>query len=220
MPCLLLDVDGVILRDERLFRHLRHNAARYVAKKLPECEDPIETNKFLYLTHGHTALGLKNAFGIDASDFNEFVYDKSLMTHLSNVIDSKKFRLDAETIHSLTERGWPVTLFSNAPYEWLRPIALAINDRVKIRCPGPDTSVAKFKPDPAFYKEFDSCDEYYYVDDSLMNLKTVSGWPNWRPFHFTERKETHLWCPQVSSLPELSLCLATIQSCNMYIPIR
>jgi hypothetical protein len=212
MPCLLLDVDGVILRDERLFRHLRHNAARYVAKKLPECDDPIETNKFLYLTHGHTAKGLKNAFGIDASDFNDFVYDKSLMTHLSNVIDSKNFRLDASTIHSITERGWPVTL--NAPYQWVQPVALAINDQVKIRCPGPDTSVAHFKPDPAFYKEFDSCDSYYYVDDSLINLSTVRTWPNWRPFHFTDHKKAHLWCPQVSSLPELSLALPSLKRRN------
>ena len=214
MPCLLLDVDGVILRDERLFRHLRHNAARYVAKKLPECDDPIETNKFLYLTHGHTAKGLKNAFGIDASDFNDFVYDKSLMTHLSNVIDSKNFRLDASTIHSITERGWPVTLFSNAPYQWVQPVALSINDQVKIRCPGPDTSVAHFKPDPAFYKEFDSCESYYYVDDSLINLSTVRTWPNWRPFHFTDHKKAHLWCPQVSSLPELSLALPSLKRRN------
>jgi len=199
MPCLLLDVDGVILRDEKLFRHLRHNAARYVAKKIPDCADPIETNNFLYLKHGHTAKGLKNVFGIDASDFNEFVYDKSLMTHLSTVIDSKKFRLDASTIHSITERGWPVTLFSNAPYQWVQPVALAINDQVKVRCPGPYA-----KPDPAFYKEFDSC---YYVDDSLMNLETVSAWPNWRTFYFTERKNSHMWCSQVSSLPELSLAL-------------
>jgi len=211
--CLLLDVDGVLLRNKPLIEHVKHNAVRYVAKKLPDCPDPEETNKVLYLSHGHTARGLRSAFGIDASDFNDFVYDKNLMTHLMDVIGSNEFRLDAETVHSLTERGWPVTLFSNAPYQWVRPVALAINDQVSIRCPGPDTSVANFKPDPSFYKEFDSaCDSYYYVDDSLKNLGAVRAFPNWRPIHFTERKDVRLWCPQVSSLPELALSLGTLSS--------
>jgi FMN phosphatase YigB (HAD superfamily) len=211
--CLLLDVDGVLLRNKPLFEHVKQNAVRYVAKKLPDCPDPEETNRVLYLTHGHTARGLKSAFGIDASDYNSFVYNKSLMTHLMDVIESNEFRLDAETVNSLTERGWPVTLFSNAPYQWVQPVALAINDQVRIRCPGPDTSVANFKPDPAFYKEFDaSCNSYYYVDDSLKNLGAVRALPNWRPIHFTERKDPKLWCPQVSSLPDLALSLWTIKS--------
>ena len=214
MPCLLLDVDGVIIRDRKLFEHVKHNADRYVAKKLPECPDPEETNRVLYLSHGHTARGLKSAFGIDASDFNDFVYDKNLMAHLADVLDSDQFRLDAETIHSLTERGWPVTLFSNAPHQWVQPVARAINDQVKIRCPGPDMTSARFKPDLSFYREFDSCESYYYVDDSLKNLGAIRPWPNWRPIYFTERKEKHLWCQQVSSLAELSLSLASL--CRSY----
>jgi FMN phosphatase YigB (HAD superfamily) len=210
-PCLLLDVDGVLLRDQRLFTHVKHNATSYVKSKLPECQDPEETNRFLYLAYGHTARGLKKSFGIDASDYNEFVYDKSLMAHLADVMDSKEFKNDMATVHSLTERGWPVTLFSNAPLQWVQPIALAINDQVKIRVPGPDASVSHFKPDAAFYKEFDSCDSYYFVDDSLKNLGTIRSWPNWRAIHFTERKERYSWCQQVSSLPELALRLATLK---------
>ena len=211
-PCLLLDVDGVILRDRNLFAHVKHNATLYVKSKLPECEDPSETNKFLYLAHGHTARGLNKTFGIDASDFNDFVYDKSLMAHLADVLETQTFKNDAATIHSLTERGWPVTLFSNAPLQWVQPIALAINDKVKIRVPGPDLTRACFKPDPAFYKEFDSCGSYYFVDDSLKNIGTVRTWPNWRPIHFTERKDRYSWCQQVSSLPELALSLATLST--------
>jgi FMN phosphatase YigB (HAD superfamily) len=211
-PCLLLDVDGVLVRDRLLFAHVKRNAARYVESKLPRCDDPVAVNRALYLAHGHTARGLKKAFGIDASDYNDFVYDESLMAHLADVLDTEQFRLDAATVNSLTERGWPVTLFSNAPYQWVQPVARAINDQVKIRCPGPDTSVANFKPDRAFYKEFDSaCESYYYVDDSLKNLGAVRAMPNWRPIHFTEHKDARLWCPQVSSLPDLSSTLASLR---------
>ena len=209
MPCLLLDVDGVVIRDRLLFAHVKHNATRYVEKKLPDCKDPAAVNRILYLAHGHTARGLKNAFGIDASDYNEFVYDKSLLAHLSEVLEKDEFVRDAEIVHDLTQKGWEVTLFSNAPYEWVRPVSLAINDKIKIRCPGPDITKAHLKPDVNFYKEFDTCKGYYYVDDSLKNLGTVRNWPNWRPILFSEtEKDQRLWCRQVGSIPELALTLA------------
>ena len=111
MPCLLLDVDGVIVRDRLLFAHVKHNATRYVEKKLPDCKDPAAVNRTLYLAHGHTARGLQNSFGIDASDFNDFVYDKSLMAHLHEVLGKEEFVRDAASIHELTQKGWEVTLF-------------------------------------------------------------------------------------------------------------
>ena len=213
MPCLLLDVDGVLVRDRLLSTHVKHNAARYVEKKLPDCKDPAAVNRILYLAHGHTARGLKNAFGIDASDYNEFVYDKSLLAHLSEVLEKDEFVRDAEIVHDLTQKGWEVTLFSNAPYEWVRPVSLAINDKIKIRCPGPDITKAHLKPDVNFYKEFDTCKGYYYVDDSLKNLGTVRNWPNWRPILFSEtEKDQRLWCRQVGSIPELALTLGNLWS--------
>ena len=213
MPCLLLDVDGVVIRDRLLFAHVKHNATRYVEKKLPDCKDPAAVNRILYLAHGHTARGLKNAFGIDASDYNEFVYDKSLLAHLSEVLEKDEFVRDAEIVHDLTQKGWEVTLFSNAPYEWVRPVSLAINDKIKIRCPGPDITKAHLKPDVNFYKEFDTCKGYYYVDDSLKNLGTVRNWPNWRPILFSEtEKDQRLWCRQVGSIPELALTLGNLWS--------
>jgi len=213
MPCLLLDVDGVVVRDSLLFAHVKHNASHYVEKKLPDCKDPAAVNRTLYLAHGHTARGLQNSFGIDSSDFNDFVYDKSLMAHLSEVLEKEEFQRDAEVIHGLTQKGWEVTLFSNAPYKWVHPVGLAINDTIKIRCPGPDLTKAHLKPDPAFYKEFDDCQGYYYVDDSLKNLGTVRTWPNWRPILFTEaERDPRLWCRQVHSIPELSLTLGNLWS--------
>jgi hypothetical protein len=211
-PCLLLDVDGVLVRDRLLFTHVKHNASLYVEKKLPNCKEPAAVNRTLYMAHGHTARGLKNAFGIDASDYNEFVYDKSLMAHLKEVLEKETFMRDAEVINGLTQRGWEVTLFSNAPYEWVHPVSIAINDTIKIRCPGPDLTKSYLKPDVNFYKEFDTCKGYYYVDDSLKNLGTVRNWPNWRPILFTEtEKDPRLWCRQVGSIPELAQILSGLK---------
>jgi hypothetical protein len=210
MPCLLLDVDGVLLRDKLLMTHIKHNATRYVQQKLPHCKNPVETNLLLYLAHGHTAAGIRS-FGIDVSDYNDHVYDKSLMTHLADVLESQQFVRDAEIVHKLSSNGWDVTLFSNAPHKWVEPVALAINDRVSVRCPGPDMNFATMKPDERFYQEFDSCKSYYYVDDSLKNLGAVRKLPNWRPIHFTEEfPDRWQWCPQVSTIPELAFALGNM----------
>ena len=207
-PCLLLDVDGVILRDRLLLSHVKHNATRYVKKKLPGCEDPAATNRVLYMAHGHTATGLRKSFGMDVSDYNDEVYDKSLMMHLADVLEGDQFVRDAELVHGLSAKGWEVTLFSNAPHKWVEPVALAIGDNIKVRCPGPDMNTALMKPSERFYKDFDTCLGYYYVDDSLKNLGAVRKMANWRAIHFTEaEKDRWLWCPQVRSLDELSLTL-------------
>lgn len=204
MPCLLLDVDGVIIRDRLLLAHVKHNATRYVHSKLPNCADPVSVNRSLYLAYGHTARGLSTGFGIDCSDFNEKVYDKSLLSHLADTLETPEFQADAEHISNLIFYGWPVTLFSNAPYEWVAPVARAISDQVRIRCPGSNPAKSYLKPEPGFYKEFDTCTDYYFVDDSLKNLGAVRDMENWYPIHFNEgQHDRNLWCPQISRLQDL-----------------
>ena len=205
MPHLLLDIDGVVVRDRHLFAHIKHRAALYVQSKLVNCSRPEVVNSTLYLAYGHTARGLKEAFRVDASDYNEFVYDKNLMTHLGAVLETDQFKKDAEIINNLTAGGWAVTLFTNAPYQWAHRVGLGINDQMSIHCPGPDASRAVYKPDPLFYESFDDGQKYYFVDDSLKNLGAVRHKSNWRTIFFTEDgKIPRLWCPQVGSIPELS----------------
>ena len=42
---LLLDIDGVIVRDKELEKHIKKNCVSYVKSKLPECKNPDETNR-------------------------------------------------------------------------------------------------------------------------------------------------------------------------------
>ena len=57
MKTLLLDIDGVVIRDKPLLDHVKNNCVAYVKEKLPKCKDPQETNRVLYLANGHTARG-------------------------------------------------------------------------------------------------------------------------------------------------------------------
>ena len=212
---LLLDIDGVIVRDKLLLAHVKDNCVRYVQNKLPDCKDARNVNRVLYLTHVHTAKGLTHSFGIDTSDFNEKVYDKRLLDHLAEVIYADDFQAEAKEIHDFTKKGWDVTLFSNAPEVWSRRVARAVGDDVGLRCPAMD---GPFKPAAEAYEDFSKVQTHVFVDDSLKNLGTARWLPNWHPIHFDEETggtdsilvpNYKPWCPTIGSIWELGLFLDT-----------
>lgn len=208
---LILDIDGVLVRDKALLGHVRDNCVAYVQSKLPESKTAKETNRLLYLSHGHTARGLQQVFGIDTSDFNKKVYDRKLMDHLWSVLSSTEFQEDAKEIHDLTNRGWNVTLFTNAPQIWADATAMAIGDNISYKCPGPDVTKSPLKPEAEAYKQFGTHHLNVYVDDSLKNLGTARWLPNWKSVYYNDGpKDHHLWCPTVSSIWETMLFVNTI----------
>jgi FMN phosphatase YigB (HAD superfamily) len=208
---LLLDIDGVLVRDRLLMEHVKDNCVKYVAAKLPRCKNPRETNRMLYIGYGHTARGLATAFQVDTSDFNEKVYDLPLMNHLAEIIYGNEFQQEAKEIHELTEKDWKVTLFTNSPVEWAVPIGRAISDNLFIDCASHDVSTSLLKPDAARYTQFPKHVQHFYVEDSLKNLGTARWLPNWHSVYFNEGpKEDRLWCPQVGSMWELLLYINSI----------
>jgi hypothetical protein len=205
---LVLDIDGVLVRNPRLMKHVNDNCVSYVRSKLPECKDPNETNRTLYLSHGHTAKGLQARYNVDTRDFNTKVYDKELLDHLAEVLSTKEFQDEAAELHSLTAQGWKLKLFTNAPWIWAKKVALAIGDDVNIRCPG-NPMDSPLKPNPEAYL-FQASEPKILVDDSLKNLGTVRFLDDWRCLHFAEDKDHSVWCPQVSSMRELCLFVRSI----------
>ena len=211
---LLLDIDGVLIRDKLLLEHVKDNCVAYVHSKLPEAKNPRETNRLLYLSHGHTARGLTAAFGIDTSDFNAKVYDKSLMDHLADVIYGEEFQQDAKDIHDLVQNYWKVTLFTNAPIQWAGPVARAIGDDVFVSCVPSDVTKGPIKPEVGAYTQFPKHHSHIYIDDSLKNVGTARWLPNWHPVYFNEGpKEERLWCPQISTIWEACLFVNSVDQC-------
>jgi FMN phosphatase YigB (HAD superfamily) len=209
----LLDVDGVLVRDRLLLEHVKSNCIEYVRAKLPECKDPATTNRYLHLTHGHTARGIQTLFNLDVSDFNEKVYDKRLLEHLADVIYGPEFQNEMTELFDVTSKGcWDVTLFSNAPSEWVKPIALAIGgDTINVSCCGSNAHTSFLKPELAAYSGFSSTQTHLYVDDSLKNLGAVRRLPNWQPVLFNQgEKEPRLWCQQIGNMWELRLLLDSL----------
>lgn len=202
---LLLDIDGVLLRDPLLMQHVKYNVVDYVRAKLPEAKDPARVNSVLYKTYGHTAKGLEKSFRIDASDFDEKVYDKKLLDHLWSVLSSTEFQQDAKILNEIEANGWKLQLFSNSPMAWSVPVMQTL---------GGSTSVIKshqyLKPHLRAYTQFSTKWNYLFVDDSIMNLYTAKLFPNWTPIHYTEGEVRQIDFPSVKSIWELGLMCGTI----------
>lgn len=167
---LVLDIDRVLLRDPLLREHVRHNVVKYVQAKLPHAKDPARVNRILNKYYGHTSAGLETAFHIDTSDFDSQVYNPPLMEHLWEILSSNEFQDDAEIINDLAHQNWDVTLLSDAPLVWSRPVLSAVGDRVKL--------IPKL--DKLAYPQ----KHHLFVDGALPNLRAVRDAPNWTPVHF------------------------------------
>lgn len=201
---LLLDVDGVLIRDKELLDHVRHNCVQYVKKKMPECKSPGRLNRQLYMKHGHTATGLKLEHNIDTSDFEKEVYTAKLKSHLWSVLSSNEFQQDAEVIHEIASKDWKVCLFTNAPIEWSGQVGHAISDLLYIKTP--DSQV--YKPDPGFYTGLPSHNIYLYVDDCIRNLKASERLHNCHPILFSDNTSSPY--PTISSIWELQLYVNSV----------
>lgn len=202
---LLLDIDGVLVRDPLLLQHVKYNVIDYVRTKLPEAKNPARVNSILYKTYGHTARGLKRSFKIDASDFDEKVYDKKLIDHLWSVITTNDFQQDAKIINEIEASGWDVQLFSNSPLEWSIPVLQVIGGGTKNF-----KDHRHLKPSLAAYAKFSTKNRYLFVDDTLINLYAAKIFPNWTPIHYCENKVKPADFPMVGSIWELGLVCETI----------
>lgn len=210
MSRLLLDVDGVIVRDPVLLGHVRHNIVRYVRQKIPNCSAPAKLNDMLYTKYGHTSRGLTKEFGVDTRDFNERVYDKHVLSHLHDFIKtSDEFKRDVELIKDISHT-WDVELFSNAPLSWTLPICFELGYGC-IACGVYD------KPNMESYASFmnDKTSKIVFVDDKMCNLLPVLFLDNWTPIHFSEKSECS-FIETVSTFTDLKNVLEEIRGEKEY----
>ncbi len=192
---LLLDIDGVLIRDNVLLDHVKHNIIKYVNRKLPGTPPSAKINSLLYRAYGHTAKGLQKEFSIDTRDFDFYVYNPKVINHLYDFLDSsEEFK---EDVKHLRQYNGHIELFSNAPLEWSEPVREAIGrDIVKVK------PSVYFKPDIESYLAVDDGEPVTFVDDKMCNLMPALFFPNWTPIHFSDRRETE-FIKTISNINEI-----------------
>lgn len=182
MSHLLLDIDGVLIRDKVLLDHVKNNVVRYVSKKLPKMKKHDKLNNLLYNTYGHTAIGLEKEFGIDTKDFNDYVYNRYTIAHLyDHIQNDETFKNDAFVLKLLCQANKKISFFSNAPLVWTEPIRECIDLRIT-------NTDGNLKPKLESYLKFGFDEKFIFVDDKLNNLMPVLFLKNWTPIHYSADK--------------------------------
>lgn len=197
---LLLDVDGVVYRNQKVLKKVAKNIVRYVERELNmDYEEAHETNRLLYTQFGHTYTGLRALYNIDKSidHFNALVYDQKLLSDVATNLDEFVVN-DSVTIRCLAEeckmKDIDLFLFTNAPSEWCHTILKTmklesyINETNIISCDH-DVLEHGMKPTPYVYDTLSryishkNHDEvgFMFVDDSLQNLIPLINAPQWQP---------------------------------------
>ena len=206
---LLLDLDGVVLYQPHMMRHISHKSARFVSEVLRvPLSDAQEINQVLYTEFGHTLKGLQKVYGVRQTyaDFASFVYDRATMDAMRTCADDAVMTTRSDQTARLArlclQQDIPMYLFSNAPSKWCFA-ALRLMHLLGPRAI-PETNVlcsdhpvftdrSSMKPNEQVYDNVemhlqqtlhDADVDMVFVDDTFGNLVPVISKSHWKPVLF------------------------------------
>lgn len=197
---LLLDFDGVLLRNAEMNRIVQHRATKFFSykTKIPYDISYKLNNKF-YKHYGHTVNFVKDLVPQEISmvDFNEFVYSPELLSSIEKEItlkDKCQFVKWQTTFDIFRTYNYNVKLFSNAPLCWINACIhnlcdnhqdLSLFDEVICF----DNSRA-LKPSEQSYEDvYKNEEKILFVDDTEENLYYLLNKPIWTPILYDEKNE-------------------------------
>lgn len=194
---VLLDFDGVVLKNHQIQQRVSQLCTRFVEKRTKLKKSASVLNKNLYSAYGHTAVGL-NILGYETSkeEFNDFVYGQINYedlrdikeTHRSDVLEFKRVYewFKSQTLYDLT-------IFSNAPDSWTSTISrMMIDEEV------PSLAVQMgefFKPQKECYDAVNKDgSRIVFLDDNLTNvMESPESW------------KSSLYCAELDMLDQLNI---------------
>lgn len=194
---LLVDFDGVVLRNHKCMRYQCDQSAKFVQKVTGMSLKASEAlNLQCYPRYGHTVTMLNKLFNniTTLEEYNDFVFDPITM---SSMLGSE---LDMQTRHHFTSfvplidkcanADINTAIFTNASLSWVEfctsKISPPFMKNVQVVYP---RHTVEMKPNRQAYDNieilFPNKEEFWFVDDSKANLVEPSQRENWIPFYYT-----------------------------------
>jgi FMN phosphatase YigB (HAD superfamily) len=194
---LLLDFDGVVVRNRMVHRVVADACTTCVARKAGvSLAEARRVNDALYPRLGHSSLVLTRHFGVPTtpSEFNATVYDELLdYDFIARCLRSRADQEHARALANMIDSR-NTLVFSNAPWGWCERILsfLGIGGAVMRSNAICSDSTQLFKPDPRAFAEAEfraslavpGVQEFVFVDDSPANVAAAADRPGWTPVHF------------------------------------
>lgn len=217
MAVLLLDFDGVILRNHSIHGHVSSRCNSFTQRYIP-IRNPIkmrQINNEMYESYGHTVIGLR-ALGFDAdiNEFNHYVYDRIDMGSLRDVKTTHKrdIQQTKEMLAHVKHKEIEVRLLTNAPDVWCQTILsmMGVDPIEKI------STLGMLKPENSCFNHveqlFPMDQKFIFVDDKIINLRGVMTRPHWQRVLFMGADTTdvtHYELPNISVVNKMSFLTRT-----------
>lgn len=180
---LLLDLDGVVFRNNNAHRYVSNRCEDYV-RKITGSKDYKNLNEQLYKSHGHTLLGLRKlGYTNSIKEFNDYVYDDMSQIKSVNLADTSAL---IKLKDRCRKNNVETYIFSNAPAKWCRTVLKKMNCHMTII-----ESDDFLKPQEEYYNRVHNLlknKEILFVDDSLINLKSVQN--TWSTYLFDTKNSS------------------------------
>lgn len=188
---LLLDFDGVIVKNKKILQYQYQRSAKFVQKHL---HVPITTaddlNRKYYPKYGHTVIMLKDHFKIPVTleEYNDFVFTKHHIQRLDALIDKQTFEHGNDFAKHFISTDYHTSIFTNAHVNWVTTFAEIFDLPIQENNIIWPQSLDLLKPSPKAYDNvsnlFSEADRIVFVDDSQKNIEYPSSLSNWNTYHF------------------------------------
>lgn len=183
---LLLDFDGVVIKNHNAYKEVTKRCVNLVHKTIPNItkDQAALINKDIYENYGHTVYGLqKMGYSITMQDFNDIIYnDFDYDLWFRRLKDTNKDDVVAfEKLYDFcTGKNIPIYMFSNAPDSWCNNIMSNI-DMEYTKIPSTKMFTSVLKPDVRSYHDIDNhiTDDICFVDDKYSNLYPIIDRSKW-----------------------------------------
>lgn len=205
---LLLDFDGVIMRNPNVNRYVSTTCTRFLARRADlSFHQAAEINREKYPIYGHTSQILVRDFKIPCSitSFNEGVYAELIDYGLIKRMITAEDRAYVRTLYDmLFYMHTPVfsqdrtLIFTNAMDIWCKEVLLMLgmpsNAFGPILASNTHTDTKLLKPEVAAYKEADiqtrwvvpEMQRVIFVDDQLHNVNPTILPSHWKGVHYPD----------------------------------
>lgn len=189
---ILLDFDGIILRNDKIGKIIEQKSINFVHERLNSSYSKSKyINKYLYKTYGHTANGVAVYTSEKQEDvildYNNFVFNNIDYKHISSYLTKNdKQRVDMLS-HQTKVCNHKYGLFTNAPLTWCENLfyhleldLYEIIDNNKVFTSDEGT----LKPSKLVYENIENNldDTIHFIDDSYINLLPVKDNNNWKTY--------------------------------------
>lgn len=195
---LLVDFDGVVLRNNRCVRYQCDQSAKFVQKVTGmSLRASEQMNRQWYPRHGHTVTMLNNMFDnvTTLEEYNSFVFDRQTMAAEIHDADfdvqtHEQFGNIMNLIDKCNKADISTAIFTNACLSWVSYCTMKVAPRLlqKVQVIYP-TRMNQMKPNYLAYDNvellFPNKEEFWFVDDTKAHLLEPSKRDNWIPFYYT-----------------------------------